>query len=80
MTTSTLSTKTYQGWANYETWNVALYIGNHYGLYNQARRSKTYQDLVNYLYKCGSTETPDGVKWTDTKIDGIAINKMMKDL
>jgi len=80
MTTSTLSTETYQGWANYETWNVALWIGNDYGLYNQARRSKNYQDLVNYLYECGSTETPDGVEWTDTKIDGIAINDMMKDL
>lgn len=27
------STGGYQGWANYETWNVALWLGNDYGLY-----------------------------------------------
>lgn len=27
----------YNGWANYETWNVALWIGNDVSAYNAAR-------------------------------------------
>ena len=33
MTTS----ETYNGWANYETWNVALWLGNDESMYNLAR-------------------------------------------
>jgi hypothetical protein len=80
------------GWANYETWNVALWIGNNEFLYNTA---------VSCVEYCSYNETPwekfqrcmmqgqigsflgktgDGVKWNDEKIDGSAINEMMKDL
>ena len=71
---------TYNGWANYETWNVALWIQNDEGLYNAARNCTHYQELVNLLYDCGSTETPDGVKWDDVKVDGLAVNEMISEL
>jgi len=32
-----IADKTYNGWTNYETWNVALWIGNDEGLYDLAR-------------------------------------------
>ena len=77
--TTTLET-TYNGYANYETWNVSLWIQNDEGLYDAARNCTNYQELVSLLYDCGSKETPDGVKWDDAKIDGIEINEMLKDL
>jgi hypothetical protein len=30
--------KTYNGWSNYETWNVALWIDNEPGTYEERRR------------------------------------------
>ena len=73
-------TATYNGWANYETWNVTLWIQNDEGLYNVAKQCANYQELVDLLYDCGSKETRDGVKWDDVKIDGLAVNEMMQDL
>jgi len=75
-----MTTATYNGWANYETWNVTLWIQNDEGLYNVAKQCRNYQELVDLLYDCGSKETRDGVKWDDVKIDGLAVNEMMQDL
>ena len=79
-----MTDNTYNGWANYETWNVSLWINNDYGLYCEAmevaKNGGTYGDLVSILTECGSKETPDGVSWIDTKIDGIEINEMMNEL
>ena len=82
--TNPMTDTTFNGWANWETWNVSLWIQNDEGLYNEARRlarfGRTYQDLVNVLRECGSKETPDGCRWDDPAIDGLEINEMMEDL
>ena len=79
-----MTDNTYNGYANYATWNVSLWIGNDEGLYetasNIARQGGTYGDVAALLNECGSKKTPDGVSWTDTKIDGIEVNEMMKEL
>ncbi len=63
--------ETYNGWSNYETWNVALWIGNDEGLYNDAkmiaRRAGLYpyQEWCAYMESVGMQSTPDGVRWMD---------------
>ena len=67
----------YNGWTNYETWNVALWLENDEGLYNLIQDSSvsSYDDLVEILWDCGSKETPDGVKWSDSNINKFEINQ-----
>ena len=83
MTSSGIDT-TYNGWANYETWNVALYINNDYGLYTLAQEiaeaGGTYGDFCYMMEDLGSKATPDGVSWTDSKIDGMEVNEVFSEL
>ena len=70
----------YNGWANYETWNVALWIGNDEGLYSEAMAAGSYEALLDVIYEFGSKETPDGVKWTDPKVNIIQLNSNVFDI
>ena len=75
-----LTDTTYNGWTNYETWNVALWINNEEGLYNLAQECGDYETLVNRLYEdYGVKETKDGVKFADPKVNTIQINSDVFD-
>lgn len=73
---------TYNGWANYETWNVALWIGNDEGLYSLARESKTFKRFKEILQEIGSepiaSMTPDKVAWGSFRVDEDEIEAMFK--
>ena len=76
---------TYNGWANYQTWNVALWIGNDEGLYSFAKEHKRsgYKSFVESLKELGgeiSLQTPDGVAWNDSGLDIEELDEMMRDL
>jgi hypothetical protein len=76
-----LTDRTYNGWTNYETWNVALWLQNDPGLYDLAREYCTYDVLTEVLYlEYGVKETADGVKFNDPKINRIEMNEMLQDL
>ena len=83
MTNSTFQTTiedtTYNCCENYETWYVALWIGNDEGLYNLARRSYSYQDFVRRNFEEGAT-TLDGVKWDDVNLNLVELDEMLEEL
>jgi hypothetical protein len=70
----------YNGWQNYETWNVALWLQNDQNLYNLAREVDNYLDTVEVLADCGVTKTPDGVAYNDPKVNHIQLNSNVFDL
>ena len=54
------------GWKNYETWNVSLWIQNTECLYRLALECAGFQEWKNVMHnQVGSFETHDGVAWDD---------------
>ena len=68
---------TYNGWTNYETWNVALWMDNDYGNYLKARESKHYKEFLSKLHK---QLTGDGVSWTDPKLNIQELDEKITEL
>lgn len=81
------ATETYNGWANYETWNVSLWINNDRFLYNTAVAcveyvsddETPYEKFIRNMHNCGKVCTNDGVCWDDDNINYDEINEMMID-
>jgi hypothetical protein len=70
----------YNGWNNYETWNVALWIQNDEGLYLLAQKCGDYETLVKVLYEeYGANETKDGVKFNSPKVNVVQLNSEVFD-
>ncbi len=72
----------YNGWANYETWNVSLWINNNEHLYELANDEgvKIYYEFVKLAHKYDLTKTGDGVEFTNPKINIDEIDEMFKEL
>jgi len=68
----------YNGWANYETWNVALWIGNEEHLYDLAKKAGTYEKFLICVGDNGATG--DGVNWRDSNINVTEINQLFNEL
>ena len=87
-----MTEQTYNGWKNYETWNVTLWIQNDEFLYNTAKACVDFCDdnetPWHKFQRCMMQgqigkffgKTGDGVKWNDPKIDAVAVNKMFAEL
>jgi len=77
----TMKDTKYNGWSNWETWNVALWIGNDEGLYSIAKDYKDWDDLANELiFELDIPTTEDRVAWDLPCLDRTELNEMLKEL
>ena len=84
-----MTDNTYNGWTNYETWNVALWIDNDYTIYNLVRKWVAYQleedqpvkyDILRHtLTELFGSKTSDGVDWNDTCLDEDELDEMLQE-
>ena len=73
-------TDTYNGCANYETWNASLWLGNDEMLYSIARRAYSWQNCIDLLMLHGITETGDGVAYNAVNIDAAEMEEFLEEL
>ena len=76
------------GWKNYQTWNVAVWVSNDEPLYRcaseyVARRRKagkmpSWNGFCHFAGLIGD-KTPDGCAWAGTRLDRVALNAMMRE-
>ena len=60
----------YNGWTDWTTWNVALWINNDQCYYNIAKDCKDYMDFLYEMQSMiGSFATPDGADWGEANIE-----------
>ena len=78
----------YNGWKNYQTWNVALWIDNDYGLYSAAVEFAEgftenpvgcYREFIEE-YWLENQLTPNNVHWLDFRLDYDALDEFMVGL
>ena len=78
----------YNGWANYETWNVMLWINNDELLHSTLKNvwSNNFTKAVNTYekwlleFEMYKRSTPDGVKWSSKKINLSEVNEHIDEM
>ena len=60
----------YNGWADWTTWNCALWINNTPSIYNVASECEDYTEFLWEMQAMiGSFATPDGADWGEANIE-----------
>ena len=73
----------YNGWKNYETWNVNLWLSNDEGFYRLVMnygKDVSYKDFAKIYLAQFSDSTPDGVKWLDDTLDYEALDEALEEM
>jgi hypothetical protein len=77
--------KSYNGWANHATWNVALWINNDEGIYNFAKGCPDYYVFKESMREMSGDsaigyQTPDGVSWSDSALDTHRLDELIREI
>lgn len=77
----------YNGWKNYETWNVALFINNEEPLYRQAklfaeRFGNDPHPYTHFLhcFALHGLKTADGVRYDDRRVSRTEMDSLFREL
>lgn len=73
----------YNGWKNYETWNVVLWLNNEEYLYRLVvnyGKDRTYADFARSFLVPISAGTPDGVAWLSDSLDYDALDEALEEI
>ena len=71
----------FNGWKNWETWNVALWISNDTWLNNLAKKFKSYSNFAEFLiYDFDYDGTRDNVAWDLPCLDIAALDRVIADI
>jgi hypothetical protein len=78
-----MTTQTYNGWKNYETWNVALWLNGEEELYRAVTSLVTSDPKLTYgklIRKLGleGQQTPDGVEWLSDSLEISELEEMLE--
>ena len=69
----------YNGWTDWTTWNVALWINNEESIYNIAKDCNDYLDFLWEMQAmCGFYSTPDGADYGEANIEEM--NELIKEI
>ena len=69
-------TMSYNGWTNYETWNVALWLDNDYESYQFAKTCKNFKEYR----ACVPSHNGDGVSLYDPKLNIKELDDKIREL
>ena len=69
----------YNGWSDWTTWNVALWIRNDLTYYGIAKECRDYMDFLYEMHSMiGSFATPDGADWGEANIEEM--NEVIEEI
>ena len=68
------------GWKNYQTWNMAMWLTSDEYLYGILRECHNWNMARTRLSRAGFWETGDGVAIVDRRISGREMSQLMKEI
>ena len=70
----------YNGYANYSTWNVSLFMCNVESVYHLVKRYDTWEKAKEVMSWHGITQTSDGVSFDSPDLNTDELDEVLAEL